>query len=227
MRIKMQWMGVAAAAVLSVVGSGAASAQSRNDWTGIYVGANAGGSANHAHWSYFNNPGQTVTRDFGAFAYGMQAGAQLQMGQVVLGAEFGLSGYKGDSTGPDSPLFAPRFNTEAQTKSVLTIGPRLGWAFNNWMIYGTGGYARVNTETAFVQIAGPNEDRRTASADGWFAGGGVEWAVSRNWILGFEYRHIEAEKKLSGPAIPVTDVSRYVDASIDEFKARLSFKLGN
>jgi outer membrane immunogenic protein len=227
MRSKTIGASVCLAALMAVAANGAAHAQTRYDWTGVYVGANMGASANSVDWTYFNNPAQSVSREFTAFSYGMQAGAQMQMGQVVLGAEFGLSGSKSGGTGPDSPLFAPLFDTHAQVQQVLTIGPRLGWAFNNVMVYGTGGYARTSTATEFYVRATPSvNDLRTSSSDGWFAGGGVEWAMTKNWILGFEYRHIEANRVLAGPAVPLSNVSRYVDTSSDEFKARLSFKLG-
>ena len=229
MRSVKVWTAVAAAALASVIGSGAAHAQGRYDWTGVYVGGNLGASANSVSWSYFNlaNPTQTLTRDFTAFSYCVQADAQIQMGQFVLGAELGYSGSKDSGKGPDAPAFAANFDTTARVQSVLTIGPRLGWAFNNWLFYGTAGYARANVNTEYYSRANPdsNFDRRTASLDGWFAGGGVEWAMTKNWILGLEYRHIELNTVLVGPVIPVTNVSRYVDGSSDEFKARLSFKL--
>lgn len=158
------------------------------------------------------------------------AGAQFQFGQFVLGVEGGLNGNRDYATGPDAPIFAPAFDARTQIKSTLTVGPRIGWAFDKWLVFGSGGFAQAQIETAFYAKGFPNlssATQITSTNKGWYLGGGVDYAVTKNVILGVEYRHLEMDTVLQSlTKVPVVGSSRYVDGSTDEVRARLTFKLG-
>ena len=83
----------------------------------------------------------------------------------------------------------------------LTSGrARLGYAFNHWLPYATGGIAYAK--------AGNLSDT------GWIAGGGVDWAVTDHIVPGVEYLHYGfGNFDHTG-----------VDASADVVRARLNFK---
>jgi opacity protein-like surface antigen len=64
--------------------------------------------------------------------------------------------------------------------------------------------------------------------DGWYVGGGVEYALTSNLILGAEYQRVslDSERHLvpvgGAPSILTADI----DADIDIVRARLSYKFG-
>ena len=127
------------------------------DWTGAYIGFNAGGI-----WSQVNqdfpNPRASVApaREMGiSFStspsdgiYGFHAGAQWQWGAWVLGAEAALSGCFRECLGTSGIVSPPGIgaNTFFQHKitNLFTVGPRLGYAWDRFMVFATGGYASAD-----------------------------------------------------------------------------------
>lgn len=67
-----------------------------------------------------------------------------------------------------------------------SVRGRLGVAFNRFLVYGTGGAAFGDIHDTYVGVAGVDSFRRTKV--GYTAGGGIEYAVTNNVILGAEYR---------------------------------------
>ena len=147
-------------------------------WTGFYVGLNAGAairadqSANNG--SYYTGYGLPYygygasSSSNVAFIGGGQLGYNLQTGPVVFGLEadfdyrsgFGKGGFLGTARG------------------------RLGYAFNDaWMLYATGGLAYGNTFNDNSYLFNSSNSMRI----GYAVGGGVEYAVSRNWSIKGEY----------------------------------------
>jgi outer membrane immunogenic protein len=72
----------------------------------------------------------------------------------------------------------------------------LGFAQNNWLLYGTGGlaYAHVKTSGAltfqlppFVSFTGSDSTIKA----GWAIGGGLDYGVTRNWTVGVEYLYMD------------------------------------
>jgi opacity protein-like surface antigen len=64
------------------------------------------------------------------------------------------------------------------------------------MPYVTGGYANasVDFETripGLVPGASVLTEQASARLNGWYIGGGVEWAISPGWTAGVEYRHYD------------------------------------
>jgi hypothetical protein len=94
------------------------------------------------------------------------------------------------------------------------------------MIYAQGGYANARIEET-VTLGGVVVSGSKASHGGWYAGGGVDWYVTRwGWsdvILGVEYRHFEFDSRthndIAGPAFNKT-----FDADVDMVLAKLTFK---
>jgi opacity protein-like surface antigen len=78
-----------------------------------------------------------------------------------------------------------------------TVRGRRGYAFNNWLLYGTGGFAWMHDTSTRTVIASavPALVGQSASASstltGWTAGGGVEVGVTANWIARLEYLHMD------------------------------------
>ena len=86
-----------------------------------------------------------------------------------------------------------------------------------------GGVARANIHTQAQTIAsGALLAQVSNTHNGWYVGGGVEWALSKIVILGVEYTHYDFDSKIHD----VGANSRFVSADADSVMCRLSFKLG-
>ena len=79
-----------------------------------------------------------------------------------------------------------------------TVRGRLGYAFDNVLLYGTGGWAWSSNQYIRTQLTG-TLNLATAGTDeavntylsGWTAGGGVAVAFAQNWNVFAEYRYTE------------------------------------
>ncbi len=70
-----------------------------------------------------------------------------------------------------------------------TVRGRIGYAFNNILLYGTGGLA---FGTLKGEVGGFSESHTTA---GWTAGVGAEYAINQNWSAKIEYLYVDLSEK--------------------------------
>jgi outer membrane immunogenic protein len=182
------------------------------DWTGAYIGANVGGVWNEINQDFPNprllggtGPGNVnnfSTSDSDAI-YGFHAGLQWQWGFWVLGVEAALSGCFNEcqsfsGTVPPPGIAANTF-FEHKITNLFTVGPRLGIAWDRWMIFATGGWASANLKSATCNaVLGTCDLSRFNGAsrnDGWYIGGGFDYMVHKgplvDVILGVEYQHYD------------------------------------
>jgi outer membrane immunogenic protein len=84
-----------------------------------------------------------------------------------------------------------------------TIRARLGYAWSNVLLYGSGGWAWGGSKTTSTlncvgagcpatttTFTGGNSTS-SVDASGWAAGAGLEWAFTRNWAVRLEYLHLQ------------------------------------
>jgi len=100
-------------------------------WTGFYVGINGGGGWGSSQWDAVNS------FDVSGGLIGGTVGYNWQFGQVVVGAEGDIdwSGIKGTTT-----VLCPG-GCETRNKWLATARGRLGYAFDRFLPYFTGGLA--------------------------------------------------------------------------------------
>ena len=77
-----------------------------------------------------------------------------------------------------------------------TVRGRLGYAVDNVLLYGTGGWAWSSNQFIRTQLTGTlnlatagTEEAVNKYLSGWTAGGGVAFAFAQNWNVFAEYRH--------------------------------------
>ena len=156
---------------------------------------------------------------------GGHVGLQQQWGSWVLGAEFNY--YGGFSLEGTRSCFNPVANCTTELKSWWTVGPRVGYAVNNVLFYGTGGYAQGKIDThENIAATGVFVNPASATHGGWFAGAGIEWALMPNVILGVEYTHVDLDTKLQLSSPPLNFEHRNIDLTSDSVRARLTFLFG-
>src|SRR5262249_9067300 len=112
------------------------------DWSGVYLGFNAGG-ARYDVTHHFPTPGATtpdVTTGDSDGIFGFHAGAQWQWGAWVLGAEVARIAcieHECRSRSDVLPValgFDPNTFGEHKIQNLLTAGPRLGYAWDRLLV---------------------------------------------------------------------------------------------
>ena len=151
-------------------------------WTGFYVGINAGYAWGDSQWT---NPATGVTT--GAFTtsgamVGGTLGYNMQFGSAVFGIEADIdwSGVKGSTT-----TLCP-LGCETKNTWFGTARGRLGYAFDRFLPYFTGGGAFGDIQTNPTGFSGG-----TKSQFGWVLGGGLEYAFVSNWTAKVEYLYAD------------------------------------
>ncbi len=169
------------------------------DWSGFYVGGNIGGAWDHRDASIFDPTGAFLASG-STNASGITGGGQIGYNyhfarHWVVGFEADLAAADLRSTSVDVPAFGQREN---KIDAFGTARGRLGLAWDNWLFYGTGGFAWAHERIVRTQQFGTintatpgTVESSSTTGSGWAAGGGVEWALLNNWLLRVEYLHLE------------------------------------
>jgi len=159
------------------------------NWTGFYIGATAGGSiGNSDHIDRATGLSDANGYNIKGGMGGGTIGYNWQVGSLVLGFEG--DGSWGSEYGSDNDIGTvgnPAFLSYTKETWLATARLRVGYAVNNLLFYGTGGYAAAGTEAG---IKNTNTlallASSTSTRSGWTAGGGIEWGFAPNWSAKFE-----------------------------------------
>lgn len=179
-------------------------------WGGLYVGAHLG-----AGYGGSDLRGLGVGDiDTGGFLGGLLVGYNFQMGSIVGGleADVAWSGIDGSDSNASS-------TATAGYDWLSSMRFRIGYAFGNWLAYGTAGLAFSNF---WLEAAEPGLDlSQSDSLLGYALGAGVEYQLSRGinfraeaLYFGFE----DAEFAAGG-----SDVT--ADPGVTTIRAGVSIKL--
>jgi outer membrane immunogenic protein len=230
---------MAALAAIQLMGSAAHAADlapvdSPIDWSGAYIGLNAGAAFSRGEWDNSADPNAipfNVLIDFTAkntgFIGGGQIGYNHQINQLVLGIEGDLD-YLGID-GNNAPVnFAYDAYIHTEQKWLGSVVGRLGYASDRLLIYGTAGVAFTSYEFTTINynlstfiVNHPADDRT-----GWTAGAGAEYAVTDKLTAGIDFRHYDFGRNTlssSDPAGPGLDVLRVKEID-NVIKARINYK---
>jgi outer membrane immunogenic protein len=186
-----------------------------NNWSGVYVGLNAGGAWGNSQtdftptglltavpaWISDLTARGSSTQHPNGFTGGGQIGINWQTGNFVFGAEADFQ-YLGLKASTQTPTFITggldpyRFATSIQTDWLFTLRPRVGLAFDRALVYATGGLAVGNQKfSQTLTFDGPPNDFNTGSVSktstGWVVGGGLEYMVTNNWSVRGEYLYVD------------------------------------
>ena len=173
------------------------------NWSGCYIGVNAGGGwartefTNTANTTAFGhlNPGEGFEYSYNGFVGGGQVGCNYQVNQWVFGIEgsFDGSSIKGDANNVailNDDVFTTKVN------SIATVTGRIGYAWNNVLLYGKAGYAGARVQFSVSDTCCVGGSPMGAGSDthwqnGWTIGTGLEYGLTPNWIIGAEYNYID------------------------------------
>ncbi|MBV2185757.1 MAG: porin family protein [Rhizobium sp.] len=155
------------------------------DWTGFYIGGHLGGGRSIVDWTF--DVGTTADHEGDGIFGGAQVGYNFQSGAWVLGAEADISasGIEGDTDCPN-----PVYSCSSEAQWLSTVRGRIGYSFDNLLVYGTGGLGIGRFEMRTDDGAGDDgSDSKTDT--GWVAGAGIEYAFSPRWSVKAEYMYYD------------------------------------
>ena len=154
-------------------------------WTGLYIGGQLGGAWSSANWTDpVSGLGDNPTAS--AFMGGGQIGYNYQTGPWVLGIEADITGTNLSASNTD----AAGFTHSTNTFWTSTVTGRLGYAWNRVLVYGKGGVAFANEGNTVTGPIGASISTGASTQTGWTAGGGIEYALDRNWSVRGEYDYM-------------------------------------
>jgi outer membrane immunogenic protein len=166
------------------------------DWTGFYIGIAGGGSlGTSSHIDAATGLGDTQGYNVKGGLVGGTVGYNWQVSSFVFGFEGDASWVGEYGTYFDDGLAGiPAFTSYTKETWMATARGRLGYAVNNLLFYGTGGYAAAGIE-AGVKDGASNIllASATSTRSGWTAGGGFEWGFAPNWSAKFEWLYMKFE----------------------------------
>jgi len=208
-----------------------------SDSSGFYAGVNFGagfGDLSTSGAAALANPNASLDviklNRAGALG-GVQAGYAVQSDSLVYGVEadidFGALRGSLNANGQVSTPAVPPTTLASQTaysgliesriNALGTLRGRIGYAFDNVLIYGTGGYAtahhngKVTLAATGVALSGASltsstgTDLGSASVrewlHGWTLGAGAEYAFTRNVGLKVEYLYAQFNNKIAGQTV--------------------------
>lgn len=202
-------------------------------WTGCYVGGHAGGGWARTSWTNTVNTtafgdltaGQGYRQTDGGFIGGGQLGCNYQVSEWVVGIEGSFSGATLKGNVPNTVFGAADDVFTTRVESLALVTGRVGYAWNNWLFYAKGGYAGGEVKFSVADVIPPAGSGSASKwQNGWTVGGGIEYALTPNWILGVEYDYVDLLTKSyevgGGAGLYTFDVHPQIHQAL----ARVSYK---
>ncbi len=178
-------------------------------WSGLYgglVGGDAAGRLAPAGWEDVALEGPEVSA---------LIGYSWQRDRLVWGVEGDL-GWLGAS---GIRSYGGPVAIEAAPRALSSLRLRAGIAFDNLLVYATGGAAMALVDTTVTAVGGPTDGSDLAA--GFVLGGGVEMQVSRGFGLRVEALHYA----LAGASVGMGGGSIPADLSTTTLRAGVTFRL--
>jgi outer membrane immunogenic protein len=146
--------------------------------------------------------------------------------RMVLGVEADVT------SGGTTTKTTDAFGTAANQTTVFdseTVRGRLGYAFDNVLLYGTAGWAWSSNQYVRTQLAG-TLNNATAGADeavnkylsGWTVSAGISVALAQNWNVFAEYRH--TSYGTTTLALPLSELSTTSTTKISAIDFGVNYK---
>ena len=206
------------------------------NWTGFYLGVNAGVGIGRSNTNLIDPVGGTVESSRlggmgalggGQIGYNWQYGNLLGFSNVVLGLEADIqgSGLRDNRTclgAGDCVLAGTQFDQKLGWFG--TVRGRVGLATGPVLSYFTGGFAYGGADTAASIIGAPGLSSSTSNTlTGWTIGSGVEAALGGNWTGKIEYLYLDLGNQSGGvPGVYAygSDIREHI------FRVGLNYRIG-
>jgi outer membrane immunogenic protein len=152
------------------------------DWSGAYVGGWVGSACIDGTLIDNTSGGVPYLNAGCGFKGGVLAGYNHQIDNVVLGVEgdWGMSNNIVENNDPTADF-------SFRLKNIATLRARVGYAFDDTLLFATAGGAWAEGDVDGIVSATPNH--LTSSSFGWTVGAGMEQAVADSVRLRLDYMY--------------------------------------
>lgn len=163
------------------------------NWTGIYVGLNAGSSWNISSFTHLEGSAVTGER-FTNIPHGVLGGAQIGwrykiQNNIVGGVEFAYSFRDAHDKTRTNLDNIPRSRT-SEIGNVWSVSGQVGYSFDQYLSYVKAGYANTELRYSNSLIADNSVlGRSKTNVGGYVVGGGLEYAITEKISLAGEYNY--------------------------------------
>jgi opacity protein-like surface antigen len=223
------------------------------NWSGLYFGGGTGAQWFGSNSSYLYPGGGpdgpsaasgklTDTQAFMTFQFGRNW--QAVGSPVVFGIEGDWTETNHDrmSTLYRYPNGTDHFDAESQLGVQGSVRGRLGYAWDNWLLYATGGLALAQGEAISTftgdALGASSVSYTNKTLYGWTVGGGLEWALPQlpNVSLRLEYRYTDygsISTASSGAATagafptPLGPYLSHADFATNDFRIGVNYRFGD
>ena len=226
------------------------------DWNGWYAGVHGGVIRGASNWTA--QPGAGAPALNGSFNLPFNLDFMAGTGSYFIGLQGGYNyvfpsrlmlGVEADVSAPNSDVLIPYAVRGSQTVTAPSIGQvtygeavihygsaraRVGYAFDHFLFYGTGGLAwsydqvtrSQDAGNSFNGFAGPGTvDTKLLWRLGWAAGAGIEIPLAGNWTAKAEYLATGFGRK--GLNFPVAMEPFSSDLAMQSIRLGLNYRIGN
>ncbi|MFT3987338.1 outer membrane protein [Aestuariivirga sp.] len=177
------------------------------DWTGPYVGIQAGYGWGKSDWSFLDG-GTATKHDIDGFVGGAHLGYDFQHDSIVMGlvGDVNFGDVNGSSTCPNED-----YTCKTSVDFLSTIRARIGVTpADGLLIYATGGLAIGDVHSKAPSASNTYKGSQTSL--GWTIGGGAEYMITDNVSVGAQLLYVDLGNKKSDLKF---------DGSNDPFKDKL------
>jgi outer membrane immunogenic protein len=166
------------------------------DWSGFYVGLNAGGGSARSCWSNTSALGAPTVPSAaegchdatGALAGG-QIGYRWQTGTWVFGLD--AQGDWANIKGSNASQFIPGSSNQSRINAIGLFTGQVGYTWDNVLWYVKGGAAIAGQKYNGITTAtGTLFDQASDTRWGGVIGTGIEVGFAQNWSVAAEYDHM-------------------------------------
>lgn len=195
-------------------------AYATHDWSGFYIGGDLGGAWTQTNltntvsdaslnWTDFG-VGQSLGYNQSGLVGGGHVGMNFQQDRFLYGVELSAfaTALTGGGTLPPNLTGSAGddvFATKIQALVLATA--RAGYTWDQTLLYAKAGYAGAKVSTSVADSVGSTGAGHNLNwRSGFTLGAGVEYAVSGNWRVGFEYDYA----RLGSASINLGDTAPYV-----------------
>ncbi len=201
-------------------------------WTGVYVGGLVGYAWTDEAWTLVDNAGpgncnqcgnEVTSFGMDGFMGGVQIGYNYQIDNFVIGLEADINFMDLDGKGTWSAQGGEPRNGTTDIDWLVTVGPRAGFVVDQSLLFIEGGYAAASESHSHLGNNG-NVFDGDDTHDGWFIGGGLEYALDTHWTIKGEYNYVDLGNEVSLSGSEPNDAVFDIDQTMQTFKVGLSYK---
>jgi outer membrane immunogenic protein len=207
------------------------------DWTGFYIGVNAGVGVGRDYTRLAVPAGQSFEASYlnplggvggGQIGYNWQL-PKSALGSIVLGVEADLqgTGMRDNFNCLIGCLPALNNNFNQRLDWFGTVRARVGIATGPVLSYVTGGWAYGSVKTTLTETVGTTAAfSSNQNRGGWVWGSGIEASLGGNWTGKIEYLYVNLGDRLDSFALNGLPQAMSTDIREQIFRVGLNYRIG-